>query len=194
MMTPEIAFILLGCTALVLLIWGLVRGSRPMKWLCGFLLLFIVFGDLIDIPSPTARNRAKRVHCMHNLRQIGLAIERYRVEHGGTNPPSLQVLTNDCNHAKLFVCIASGNPTGDLSRIESWTSYTYRPESGTNDVRLFCPPKNHRNEGGNVLFGDCMVAWFDRTRFAEVLKAGTKPAPTTPPTVPSPAACAGEVR
>lgn len=184
MMTPEIAFILLGCTVLVLILWGLIRGSQGLKWFCGFLLVLIVFGGLIDVPCPAARRKATRAQCMNNMRMIGLAIEEYRTEHDGTSPATLGSLTNQAVNPRLFVCMESGNTTGDLSRVDTWMSYVYRPNAGTSEVRLYCPPKNHRNEGGNILFGDCSVSWFEKTRFEETLKTGTKEAPTTPHTLP----------
>ena len=180
MTIPEITFILFGCTILVLLIWGLIRGTKLIKWLCVFLLIFLG-GSLV--PAPKNKAVAIRGYCMNNLHQIGLAIEQYRVEHGGTNPPNLQALTVICNNPNPFVCIGSETPPGNLMQVDRWSSYAYHPQAGSNDVLMYCPLKNHGDKGGNILFGDCSVKWFNKSHFEALLMPGKREASTKSQTV-----------
>jgi prepilin-type processing-associated H-X9-DG protein len=117
-------------------------------------------------------SNAKRTHCMCNLMQIGKMVKLYSEEHSGACPASLQDLTNFCTNPRLYICMSSGHKPGSITNISDWTDYTFIPNSGTNMVLAFCPPKNHGGKGGNIMFVDGSVCWYSAEPFASVLKNG----------------------
>lgn len=163
--------------AVALLVCGLIRGRKPFNWLSGVVLLLLLGFALVPMSSPLDRDKAMRIDCMQNLRQISLAVSIYREDHGGTNAASLQALASYCNDARLFVCPSSGSVTGELSHVDEWTSYAFRRNARTNEAMLFCLPTNHRNASGNIVFGDGSFSWYRKAAFDEVLKTGKKEAP-----------------
>jgi hypothetical protein len=179
--------IVLGVTILVLLVHGLLRGSTGMKLLCGCLLLLIILGGIVPMPPPRAREKARQVHCMNNLRQISLATDMYREDHSNAWPRSFLDLTNYCQNPKLFRCISTGQEPGALTNVTEWTDYMFCSPPGTNAVLAYCVPEHHKKRGGNIVFSDGSVQFFKPEEFADVLKNG-KGAPTTKSTLSSEAA------
>ena len=134
-----------------------------------FVVLFFVIPNL-HWTSP----EGLRTHCMSNLSQIGKALMLYSKEHDGAFPKTIQALTNFCENPKLYICRSSGHTPGPITNLTDWTDYTYIPNPTTNMVWAFCPPKNHNGTGGNILFVDGSVCWYDADRFRNVLKNGRK--------------------
>lgn len=165
--------IALGVTVLVLLLFGLLRGSTGIKLLCGMFLLLVV--ALVVVPSfPTrgTRDRARAVHCANNLRQIGVATRGFQHEHGDAFPHSLLDLTNAIPYPTCYVCKSTGHMAGKMADVSEWTDYVFVFPPGTNGVLAYCPPKNHRNRGGNIVFVDASVMWYKAEDFTNVLRHG----------------------
>src|SRR6185437_13347302 len=58
--------------------------------------LFFLFLLAIILPHPdTASERAKRIKCASNLKQIGVSAIQYANEHGGRFPDDLETLLKD---------------------------------------------------------------------------------------------------
>jgi len=51
-----------------------------------------------------AKDRAQRIQCMNNLKQIGLSARLWANDHGGAEPPNLIALSNHLASPKLLVC------------------------------------------------------------------------------------------
>jgi prepilin-type processing-associated H-X9-DG protein len=132
-----------------------------------FCLLFFVIPN-IHWMSP----EGERVSCMSNLSQIGKALELYAAAHDQSAPPTLQELAKTLQVTRLFVCKASGHQAGPLAEVADWTDYTYLSQAGSNMVQAFCPPENHKDTGGNILFADGSVHWYNTNQFAIVMKHG----------------------
>ena len=118
------------------------------------------------------RGRVKGTTCMHNLKEIGRALETYRADHRGKMPPSLKTLLPSLDK-KLFVCPVSKKPKPDQS---GWaTSYTYvrglsAKARGTAVVAYDSKPSNHGKQGRYVLFVDGSVKLLSEGEFRSVLK------------------------
>jgi len=113
---------------------------------------------------------------MHNLREIGRALETYRADHGGKMPSSLKVLLPDLDK-KLFVCPVSKKPRPDKS---GWaTSYSYvkglsAKAPGTAVAVYDSKPSNHGKQGRYVLFVDGSVKLLSEGEFRSALKKTKK--------------------
>jgi prepilin-type processing-associated H-X9-DG protein len=184
--------IILGIAVLLLLVHGLLRGSTGMQLFCGFIVLSLL-ASLIPWQSPgIARDRARRVHCMNNLRQIALATIAFRDDHTNAFPQSLLNLTNAFPYPQGYVCKSTKHVPGNLADVTKWTDYHFISPPGSNNVLAYCPPENHKGKGGNIVYADASVQWCTPEEFTNALEHGRRGAPTTPP-VPSPAPSAGEV-
>ena len=138
----------------------------------GFLLalaLIFTFVAVNLIPSflrYPSMQRARRVACASNLKQIGLGLKMYARDNGNAYPEILSKTSRHLNHTtSLFCCPSSDTEPGTFETVDNWTDYVYvpgLPESVPPDtVIMYCPAKNHKGEGGNVLFGDGHVEWFN---------------------------------
>ncbi|MBN1671026.1 MAG: hypothetical protein JXR37_08345 [Kiritimatiellae bacterium] len=124
-----------------------------------------------------ARDRALQVACLSNLRQIGVLIEMYRAENNGETPPSLQALSKQADTPNVFACRASGHKPGAMTDIDTWTDYVYVAEPGDNQVRAYCRPGNHKDQGTAVLFTDCTVRWCTAAEFQTLMAPPAEGAP-----------------
>jgi prepilin-type processing-associated H-X9-DG protein len=101
---------------------------------------------------------------------IGLAIKIYADDHGKVFPDNLVQVRRYVHHSVgLFTCPTSGNEPGPFETVDKWTDYVYLQgltESSAEDAILaYCPAKNHDGEGGNILFADGHVEWFDSEEY-----------------------------
>ena len=107
-----------------------------------------------------------RVACANNLKQIGLAVHVYAGDHDNLFPDKLRQVTQYVgSQPQLFVCSESGNEPESIETVDEWTDYGYVSEltttSAPNSILAYCHPKNHKGQGGNVLFADGHVEWFN---------------------------------
>lgn len=122
-----------------------------------------------------AKERANRVKCASNLRQIGLGVMLYANDHKGKYPPNLGTLVIETDlNPEVFMC-----PTADSAlpqairgaKVEdqaAWVSanadYVYvgaAMNSGMPAEKILAYEKieNHEQEGINILFNDGHVEW-----------------------------------
>jgi prepilin-type processing-associated H-X9-DG protein len=144
--------------------------------------------------------RANRVHCGSNLRQIGQGLMLYANDHKGRYPADLVTLIFETDlNPEVFVCPSSNDekatgPTTQALREDfakpHRCSYIYCGNMSANSpadmVLAYENPENHENDGMNVLYNDGHVDWIHgesaRRLFAD-LQAGRNP-PGNPSTQP----------
>jgi hypothetical protein len=141
-------------------------------------------GWLFTEPGPMFKSnmgeRANRVKCMSNLRQIGYALDLYATDNGGKYPDDFRalILHEDITDA-VFVCPSSndesdigltGQQAADSLLKPHNCSYIYLGKGLSSPVdakRVIAlePLSDHDGEGISVLFGDGSV------RFVEMAEA-----------------------
>lgn len=131
----------------------------------------------------TSRERARRITCSGNLGSTGLGFKMYAGDHDNAYPDRLvDAGRYVANLPELFVCPSSGNETGSFETVDEWTDYVYisglGETSSPDTVLMYCPAKNHHGDGGNLLFQDGHVEWFnsekhcgeDETSFEDMIR------------------------
>jgi len=137
----------------------------------GFVLAAILGVVIALCPAAisTSRERSRRIACCGNLKQVGLGLKMYAGDHGDMYPDKIEECSRYLGHqAPLLICPSSGSELVSpriLDNVGAWMDYTYvsgLPESVSPEtVIAYCPAKNHKGDGGNVLFADGHVSWFN---------------------------------
>ncbi len=121
----------------------------------------------------SAREKARRISCASNLKQIGLALKQYSIDHKDTYPlqdgvAGLNVLVKDqyLTDFKVFTCPSSKEiPAVSGFMTEDHCSYVYLGGFTENDDPVtpvaFDKVENHAKKFVNVLFLDGHVEGFD---------------------------------
>ena len=67
-----------------------------------------------------AKERAERIACINNMKQLALASRIWAVDHGDVSPPDILTMSNEVHTPKILVC------PGDHSRepAKDWAAYT----------------------------------------------------------------------
>ncbi len=148
------------------------RSLVVLACIVGVFSLWVING-LMTGAVATVGARAHRAKCAANLSAIGRVCLLYCMDHTNDWPTSLQDITEYCDNPKVFVCPATGNKPGALSNVPDWTDYTLLPMVNTipASVLAYCPPENHEGKGGNVVFADGSIEWFDPQEFRRVIEA-----------------------
>lgn len=178
---------------------------RTLAALGGVALLYVILLPSMGRP----REAAQRIKCRSNLRQIGMACIMYAGANGnrGRYPDSVATLFAESDlPAEAFNCASSDatRAVGPTTRAAAAAlqnspppgspghclSYVYvggglTDQSPPTAVVAYDLPTNHPNKdgvkkGGNVLYADCTVVWYDLpqlTAVAAAVQAGQNPPP-----------------
>lgn len=133
---------------------------------CLFLLGIVALFLLPHLYSYPKHNVS--IICPRNLKQIGLGLKMYAGDHRGKFPPRLiDAKRYWAYESGLFICPKSGKEPGALGRVDEWSDYVYisglTESSPPDTVHMYCLSDNRDGEGGNVLFVDGHVKWFNST-------------------------------
>jgi hypothetical protein len=173
------AILILGFYAclFVIIAWIMLRNAKLYfsnskyfpAFACGVVgiacLVLPIMEFLVPVGISAGHNR-RRSTCMNNLAQIGKALCMYSMDHNEQYPQDLQTLAIEMKlPPKLFICPQSKHVAGSLSNLNEWTDYVYiHGLSATNDANVpvvFEFPANHNGVGGNVLYNDGSLCWWN---------------------------------
>lgn len=153
-------------------------------------LVLLVLGFIIFIGGLNRGiERANRIKCVSNMRNIHRAMALFAKENGGALPQSVGQLLDHID-ASAFVCHSSQDKTavGATTREvaanllkSDHCSYVYVGAGmtwpvGADVVIAYEESDNHDGEGIHVLFGDGVVKWNSAEEAEQLLKTLKKPA------------------
>ncbi len=134
--------------------------------------------EVVDIGIKMQRMlvKGRRAACLSNLKQIGLGLHMYAMDHNEAFPEDIRVLyPTYISSAKIFKC-PNDESISDIKEITRGTriSYVYVPGLTTKDgsdniVAYDASPDFHGGEGRDVLFLDGHVKWYAEEEFQKLL-------------------------
>jgi prepilin-type processing-associated H-X9-DG protein len=71
-------------------------------------MLAILAGMLLPALA-RAKSRAQSIACANQLKQLGLGVRVFAIDHDGKFPSNWQVVSNEINNLTLFICPADGD-------------------------------------------------------------------------------------
>ena len=150
-----------------LAIGGLVTGYVGIV-LTSIALLGVMAGLMLPALA-AAREKAHRIACASNLKGIGFAAHMYAKDNQGNFPSYFQSLAKYSADPRLFVCPKTGHEPGLMADVDKWTDYVLVPNRKESDppetVLAFSKPECYPGKGGNVLYVDGSVRWYNPAEY-----------------------------
>jgi len=111
-----------------------------------------------------SRDKARRVACASNMRQIGTACIAYAGDNRLMFPESLDQLRNGYLTEKVLICPSAENSSSPNYQLVAGGKKLTAISEPQNTPLLIESPSNHRSAGGNVLYCDGHVSWVNAPR------------------------------
>jgi prepilin-type processing-associated H-X9-DG protein len=149
----------------------------------------------------TAKERANRVKCASNMRQMGMGVLLYANENRGKYPPTIGDLVAMDLNWQVFTC-----PTGahveppppdvqaDPKKLAAWVNenahYVYlganmNANMGADRLLMYEKADNHGQQGLNLLYNDGHVEWQHMQGALQEIQRQQQPAPGAAPAPPA---------
>ncbi len=161
--------------------------GNNLSWLRIMKILLAVFVGVvillgIFLPGPISRERAERVKCMANMKNLSVALYMYAQDNGNSYPTPekwCDLLVNkfgDFNYKSFYcpggkegICSYAMNPNCEPNSPEDIV-LLFEAKGGWNQVggSELLTTENHKGEGCNVVFGDLHVEFVKTERLGEL--------------------------
>jgi hypothetical protein len=126
------------------------------------------------VSIPAARQVSKRWGCNSRLGCIDCALSAYCYPPQHFYPASLKDLPNEDVCPSLFVCPWTDTRAGEsMTNLDEWSELMYlgglSPDSPPGIPVIVCPPINHKNLGGSVLYSEHWRGWVPSPEIDRVI-------------------------
>ena len=137
------------------------KGFTLIEMMVVITIIIILMGLLMPALG-RARKKARKIECMNNLRQIGIALNEYALDSNGNYPQDLNILTN--NDIYLPSTDDNNDLTPDILMCPMGSNYIYNCVTNESELTstyqwIVCPANHGGVNPKNVLLGDGSVTY-----------------------------------